>query len=217
MGNCGIMDNLCLFALRLLFCFDACLLDETLCFIVLNTRDFDKECTSALVLTLYPDASTDCLGEASTEIETEPGTADFTSVGVVDAIKLLEKMRLVLAWDADTGVCDADNNMRLIASDIDNHLTLECIFDGVFDEVLDNFTEMTIVDVGLKYRIETLDRVLDGTLIRDWLVKNTKPLILGFWRKTFHDIMDKRYDIDDFWIVLETRVVCLADVEQVCK
>ena len=118
-------------------------------------------------------------------------------------------MRQVFGGDADAAVLDADGDRFVVAGDVYDHFPVRCVFDGVFDQVGDNFAEVVGVDVsvvgwldgGGGVRAEGADEALFG----------------GTWCQAFKNLANKGGDIDNPWLVLEASVFGAADIKQVLE
>ena len=86
-------------------------------------------------------------------------------------------MRDILFRDANSAVFDADGNLFFIASYINDDLAVRRIFDGVFDQVADNFAEVVGIDIGVKNWLQRFFAAVVINLHRR--IKNVVKLFFG--------------------------------------
>jgi len=137
--------------------------------------------------------------------QAEAGATDLAGVGIVDAVELLKEVRQVFGGDADAAILDADGDCFVITSDIYNHFPVGRVFDGVFDQVRNNFAEVIGVDVGV---VGWLD---GGSGVR--AEGADEAFFGGTWCQALKNLADEGGDIDNLWLVLEASVFGAADVK----
>lgn len=99
----------------------------------------DKKTSAFADLAFRPDAAAHLFGALFGDMQPEAGAADLAGVGIVDAIEFLENMAKFVTGDANTGVCDDDFDGFLVGSNSGGDGSGRRIFDGVFDEVANDF------------------------------------------------------------------------------
>ena len=118
-------------------------------------------------------------------------------------------MRQVFGGDADAAILDADGDRFVVAGDVYDHFPVGCVFDGVFNQVGDNFAEVIGVDVSVVGWLDSGGGVrAEGT---------DKALFGGTRCQAFKDFADKGGDIDNPWLIFEAAVLGAANVKQVLK
>ena len=109
-------------------------------------------------------------------------------------------MRLVFARNADAGVGHADSDLFIIASDIDSDRAGRRVFNSVFNEILDDFTQMIVINISIKDRADLFGAIFIF-LVLCWPVNEVKPFFVGVRFESFDDVADERNDVNDVRVV----------------
>ncbi|MNR10148.1 hypothetical protein D3C85_1263830 [compost metagenome] len=59
-------------------------------------------------------------------------------------------MRDIFGWNTNTAIANANDDMLGIAADINYDITMRRVFNGIFNQVRDDFAQMIIVEVDIK-------------------------------------------------------------------
>src|SRR5258708_14306506 len=85
-------------------------------------RQGDVEGRSLSLVGLEPDAAALPLDQLPAEVQTQSGAADASLAGVICPREAVEELRLLVAWDADAGIANADHCLtrRLVGAHADS-------------------------------------------------------------------------------------------------
>src|SRR5258706_14638129 len=85
-------------------------------------RQGDVEGRSLSLVGLEPDAAPLPLNQPPAEVQTQSGAADASLAGVVCPREAVEELRLLVTWDADAGIANADHCLarRLVGAHTDS-------------------------------------------------------------------------------------------------
>ena len=109
-------------------------------------------------------------------------------------------MRLVFARNTDASVGYADSDVLVIASDIDSDRAGRRVFNSVFNKILDNFTQMIVIDISIKDRADLLGAIL-VFLVLCRPVNEVEPFFVGVRLESFDDVANERNDVNDVRVV----------------
>src|SRR5260221_8476778 len=107
-------------------------------------RQGDVEGRSLSLVGLEPDAAALPLNQLPAEVQTQSGAADASLAGVVCPREAVEELRLLVTWDADAGIANADHCLarRLVGAHTDSDGAAGgTVLHPVVDEVAEHLLE----------------------------------------------------------------------------
>ncbi|MNL43285.1 hypothetical protein D3C87_1657920 [compost metagenome] len=100
-----------------------------------DARNFQVEGTSLFVLAFNANTTTHCFGKAPAKIKSEAGATNLAGVAIVNPVELLEQVRDIFSWNADTAIADTHDDVFGIAANINHDVTVRCVFNSVFNQI----------------------------------------------------------------------------------
>ena len=123
-------------------------------------------------------------------------------------------MRNILGGNANTAVFYAYGNLLIVASNIDDNFARRRVFDGIFNQVANDFSKMVRINIGIENRLQRLLLTLINYV---WHKDVIELLFISFCRQTIKNILQKFVYVDDFRVVFHSPIFYLADIKEILE
>ena len=123
-------------------------------------------------------------------------------------------MRNIFGGNANTAVFYAYGNLLIVAGNIDDNFARRRVFDGIFNQIANNFPKMVRINIGIKNRLQRLLFTFANDV---WHKDVIELLFASFCRQTIKNILQKFVYVDDLRVVFHSPIFYLADIKEILE